>query len=67
MKSIKCDFKVLDLNMDFLGKLFDLVNFEIKVQKKIINENCKDIEVYKNFQILICRLLKKLVLVFKIL
>lgn len=67
MKSIKCDFKVLDLNMDFLGKLFDLVNFEIKVQKKIMNENCKDIEVYKNFQILICRLLKKLVLVFKIL
>lgn len=36
--------------MDFLGKLFDLVNFEIKVQKKIINENCKDIEMCKNLQ-----------------
>lgn len=49
-KSTKRDLKALDSNMDSLGKLFDSVNSETKAQKKIINENCKDIEMCKNSQ-----------------
>lgn len=49
-KSTKRDLKALDSNLDSLGKLFDSVNSETKAQKKIINENCKDIEMCKNSQ-----------------